>query len=199
MGLLQKKVAAVPAGGDVSEKRFGPIPISRNVMVWIRDILIALVIALIIMQFIRPTIVREHSMENTLHENDYIFLNKQAYRFGDVGRRDIVVVHSLLESADGSSKNLIKRVIGLPGDRVSIKDGGVNINGNRLDEPYTLDGYTEGEMEETVVPVDMLFLLGDNRQGSADSRDPRIGFVPEDMIIGKAIFRLFPIGDAGVL
>jgi signal peptidase I len=199
MGLLQKKTVEVPIGGGVSESRPRRIPINKNVLVWIRDILIALAIALVIMQFIRPTIVREHSMENTLHENDYIFLNKQAYRFGDVHRRDIVVVHSLLESADGTSKNLIKRVIGLPGDRVAIRDGGVYVNGNRLDEPYTLDGYTEGEMEEVVVPDGMLFLLGDNRQGSADSRDPRIGFVPEEMIIGKAIFRLFPIGDVGTL
>jgi len=172
---------------------------SRNVIVWARDILIALVVALIIMQFIKPTIVREHSMLDTLDPNDYIFLNKQAYFFGDVQRRDIVVFHSSLDAEDGTKKNLIKRVIALPGERVSIHDGGVYVNDNRLYEPYTAEGFTEGEMQEFIVPDGQLFLLGDNRQQSTDSRDPRVGPVPEDLLVGKAFFRIIPLKNFGVI
>ncbi|MDR0817564.1 MAG: signal peptidase I [Clostridiales Family XIII bacterium] len=172
---------------------------SKSVMIWSRDILIALAIALIIMQFIKPTIVRQQSMENTLHPDNYIFLSKQAYKLGDVHRRDIVVFKSDLEAGDGSNKNLIKRVIGLPGDRVAIHDGGVYVNGNLLNEPYTKDGTTEGTMDEIVVPEKELFLLGDNRQGSMDSRFAEVGCVPEDLLIGKAVFRLLPLKDIGPL
>ena len=170
---------------------------SRSVLIWARDILIALVIALLIMQFIKPTIVREHSMENTLHPSDYIFLNKQAYLFKDVQRRDIVVFHSTLDAGDGTKKNLIKRVIGLPGDTVAIHDGGVYVNGNRLNEPYTRDGYTAGEMAQVTVPDGMLFCMGDNRQQSTDSRDNRVGFVSEKLLVGKAVFRIVPLRDFG--
>jgi signal peptidase I len=172
---------------------------SRSVMIWSRDILIALAIAILIMQFIKPTIVRQQSMENTLHPDNYIFLSKQAYKFGEVHRRDIVSFKSSLEATDGTMKNLIKRVIGLPGDKIAIHDGGVYVNGNLLDEPYTKDGITEGEMDEIIVPDDMLFLLGDNRQGSMDSRNAEVGCVPEDLLIGKAIFRLLPLKDIGTL
>jgi signal peptidase I len=172
---------------------------SRNVLLWARDIIIALAIALIIMQFIKPTVVRETSMMNTLHPDDYIFLSKQAYRFGEVKRGDIVVFHSDLEGANGTTKNLIKRVIGTPGDTVAIRDGSVYINNVKLDEPYTKDGYTNGEMKEVTVPQDMIFVMGDNRQNSADSRDSRIGFVSQDLLIGKAFFRLYPFSGFGTV
>jgi signal peptidase I len=172
---------------------------SRNVLLWARDIAIALVIALILMQFIKPTIVREHSMEQTLHPNDYIFLSKQAYTFGDVRHGDIIVFKSHLENTDGTDKNLIKRAIGLPGDTIEIKGGYVYRNGEQLDEPYINEGTTEGEYPLTTVPDGELFVLGDNRQHSTDSRSPSVGFVPEDTLIGKAIFRLYPFDGFGTL
>jgi signal peptidase I len=173
--------------------------VSRGVLLWARDIAIALVIAIIIMQFVKPTIVREHSMLNTLNPNDYIFLSKQAYTFGEVKHGDIVVFHSQLEDSSGVKKNLIKRVIGLPGDTISISSGSVYRNGEALDEPYTRDGYTDGEMAEITVPENDLFLMGDNRQESTDSRNPDVGFVSEDTLVGKAVFRLFPIRDIGTI
>ncbi|MDR1953557.1 MAG: signal peptidase I [Clostridiales Family XIII bacterium] len=172
---------------------------SRNVLLWARDILIALAIALIIMQFVKPTIVRENSMMNTLHPDDYIFLSKQAYRFGDVKRGDIVVFHSDLESDDGTTKNLIKRVIGIAGDTIAMRDGFVYVNNVKSDEPYTRDGYTSGDMKEVTVPEGKLFVMGDNRQHSMDSRDPKIGFVSEDLLIGKAFFRLYPFDGFGTV
>jgi signal peptidase I len=170
---------------------------SKNLWVWIRDIAIAVVIAIVIMQFIKPTIVKEHSMEDTLHPNDYIFLSKQAYNFGEPKRGDIVVFRSSLESADGTTKNLIKRVIAVEGDTVGIHDGVVYVNDKALKEPYTKEGYTDGQMPEITVPQDDLFLLGDNRQQSKDSRDPSVGFIGVDKLIGKAVFRIFPFSNFG--
>ena len=167
---------------------------SRSVLLWIRDILIALIIALIIMQLIKPTIVKMHSMENTLHPNDYIFLSKQAYTFGEAKQGDIIV----FESTE-TEENLIKRIIGLPGDTVSISDGNVFVNEVKQDEPYTKDGTTAGEMEEITVPEGSFFVLGDNRQSSRDSREDSVGFVSEDKVIGKAFFRLFPFNSFGTL
>jgi signal peptidase I len=173
---------------------------SKNIWIWVRDIAIAVAIAIVIMQFIKPTIVKEHSMEDTLHPNDYIFLSKQAYTLGgEPERGDIVVFHSSLESEDGTTKNLIKRVIATEGDTVEIHDGTVYVNGDALEESYTKDGYTDGQMPEITVPEGDLFLLGDNRQSSRDSRDPSVGFIPEDEIIGKAVFRVFPFSGFGPL
>jgi signal peptidase I len=172
---------------------------SKNTWVWVRDIAIAVAIAIVIMQFVKPTIVKEHSMEDTLHPNDYIFLSKQAYAMGgEPERGDIVVFHSSLETDDGSgTKNLIKRVIAVAGDTVEIHDGVVYVNGEGLVEPYIKDGYTDGQMPEITVPEGDLFLLGDNRQSSRDSRDPSVGFISEDKLIGKAVFRLFPFSGFG--
>jgi signal peptidase I len=171
---------------------------SKNLWIWVRDIAIAVVIAIVIMQFIKPTIVKEHSMEDTLHPNDYIFLSKQAYNLGgEPSRGDIVVFHSSLESDDGSTKNLIKRVIAVHGDTVQIHDGVVYVNGKQVEEPYIKDGYTDGQMPEITVPEGELFLLGDNRQASRDSRDPSVGFISEKEVIGKAVFRVFPVSGFG--
>lgn len=169
-------------------------------MAWIRDILIAILIALIISQFITPTIVKQHSMDDTLNNNDYLIMWKLPYKFGaspDYG--DIVVFETDMETEEGDQKLLIKRVIAKGGDTVAIRDGVVYRNGQALEEPYTKDGYTNGGMDETEVPEGKLFLLGDNRVISVDSRDPSLGFISEDLIIGKAVLRLYPFNKIGGL
>ncbi len=166
---------------------------------WIRDIAIALVIGLLLTQLVKPTIVREHSMESTLHEYDYIILNRQAYLFNEPESGDIIVFHTDLVQANGKEKLLIKRIIGVPGDRISIADGKVYRNGEALDEFYTLDGYTASEMEEVTVPEDSLFVMGDNRQNSIDSRDGSVGFIRIDSILGKATVRLYPFDRIGLI
>ncbi|MBR0051419.1 MAG: signal peptidase I [Firmicutes bacterium] len=174
--------------------------LSENAKEWIKDILIAIVVAFLVLQFIKPTIVQEHSMENTLKPNDYLFIIKQSYRlFGDPQRGDIIVFHSVLTTADGAEKLLVKRIIALPGDTICITGGVVYVNGEPQDEPYTKDGYTGTEMEEVTVPEGQLFCMGDNRQNSRDSRDPLIGFVDEDDVLGKAVLRLFPFSKFGGL
>ena len=169
----------------------------KNALILLRDIVIALIVIIVILQFIKPTIVFEHSMENTLHPEDYVFLAKKAYVFGEIEHGDIVVCESILVDDRGVQKNLIKRVIGIPGDVIMIQDGAVYLNGERLDEPYTKDGVTRGEMAPVTVPPGAYFLLGDNRDVSMDSRNARIGFITEDKIKGKVFFRLFPLSNAG--
>ncbi|MBO4990764.1 MAG: signal peptidase I [Firmicutes bacterium] len=169
---------------------------SEDLKEWIKDIGVALVVGLLLIQFIKPTIVKEHSMEPTLQENNYIFLSRQAYTlFGEPERGDIVVFHTDLRTVDGKEKSLVKRIIGLPGETVSITGGVVYINGEPLEEDYTLDGYTNTELEEVVVPEGELFCMGDNRQNSIDSRDSSVGCVPIDQIIGKAVLRLYPFNE----
>ena len=169
----------------------------RSTLLLLRDVAIAFVVILVVLQFVKPTIVFEHSMENTLHPEDYVFLAKQAYNFGDVEYGDIVVFASTLIDDTGMQKNLIKRVIGMPGDIIEIKDDSVYRNGVRLFEPYTKDGYTNGELAPITVPPDSYFVLGDNRQQSRDSRSAEVGFIMKDQLMGKVVFRLFPISHAG--
>lgn len=173
--------------------------LSDNAKEWIKDIGIAVVIAVVILQFIKPTIVQEHSMENTLQPNDYLFVSKQSYKLfgGEPQRGDIIVFHSSLTTASGKEKLLVKRVIAIPGDTISITGGVVYINGDPTEENYTKDGYTDTEMAEVTVPEGSLFCMGDNRQNSADSRDSRIGFVDESLIMGKVVFRLLPFSKIG--
>lgn len=166
----------------------------------IRDIAIALVIVLIITWFIKPTIVKESSMQPTLYQNNYLLLNKQAYRFGTEHRGDIIVFKSNLEGDNGTKKLLIKRIIGLPGDVLTIADGDVYVNGTKLNEPYTLEqNVTEGAIKDFKVPAAHLFVMGDNRQVSIDSRYPEVGCVPEKDVLGKAFLRLYPFNKIGGL
>lgn len=172
--------------------------LSEDMKEWIRDISISVVCALVILTFFKPTIVKQHSMENTLQENDYLFVSRQAYRlFGDPQRGDIIVFSSELTTEKGQNKNLIKRIIGLPGDTIAIKNGKTILNGEEIDEPYTRDGITMGDMKEVTVPEGKLFVMGDNRQNSADSRSPSVGMVDMKTIMGKAVFRLFPFSKMG--
>jgi signal peptidase I len=166
---------------------------------WIRDILIAVAVALIIMQFVKPTIVKEHSMEPTLFEYNYIFLSKQQYTFTNVKNGHIVVFHTDMQTEDGDEKLLIKRVIAVPGDTLAITGGAVYLNGEALEESYIKEPYTGGYVEEMTIPDGKVFVMGDNRQSSLDSRSPDVGLISEDAIIGMAFFRLFPLKEFGPL
>ena len=165
---------------------------------FLKDLIIAVFIAVVIIQFIKPTIIKESSMQPTLYENDYIFLSKQAYNlFGDPEYGDIIVFHSDIESENGKKKDLIKRIIGLPGDVISVTDGVVFRNDEVLKESYTMEDYTTGQVMEYEVPDGMMFVMGDNRRVSLDSRSEDIGAVAMDDIMGKAVWKVYPFKDFG--
>jgi len=170
----------------------------KGSLLLLRDIGIAVAVLILILQFYKPTIVFEHSMEDTLHPEDYVFLAKKAFVFGEVKHGDIVVFESDLMDERGGPKSLIKRVIGLPGDKIEIIDDVVYRNGAVVSEPYIKDGTTPGTVS-VEVPQGAYFVLGDNRQVSMDSRNAAVGFVTMERIKGKVIYRLFPLSTAGVI
>ena len=171
----------------------------------IKDIIIAVVIVLAVTAVIKPTIVKESSMLDTLQENNYLFVNKLAYKFKDhPDRGDIIVFRSdLTNDEDGSKKLLIKRVIGVEGDEISFENDQVYRNGELITEDYIFQeepeyrGYPNGST--FTVGEDEIFAMGDHRSVSLDSRSPDVGMVQEDSVVGKAFVRLFPFNEIGLL
>lgn len=159
----------------------------------IKDIIVAAILAAVVISFVRPTIVKQTSMQDTLNPNDYIIMYRRAYSGDKEPKRgDIVIFKSELQDENGKNKLLIKRVIGLPGDKITINDGKVYINDKEYDESYLKDGYTTGSVNNFKVPKGEYFVMGDNRVVSIDSRYSEVGCVKKDAIKGRAILRLFP-------
>ncbi|MDO4834810.1 MAG: signal peptidase I [Bacillota bacterium] len=171
----------------------------------LKDICIALIIVLAISFVIKPTIVKETSMEDTLYENNYLIVNKLAYLNREHPQRgDIIVFKSDLINPDtGKEMLLIKRVIGIEGDVLSFKDNEVYRNGKLLREDYIMDempevrDYPNGQTFE--IGNDEVFTMGDHRSVSRDSRDAGVGMVKEEEIVGKAFIRLFPFSEIRLL
>ncbi|MDR1183324.1 MAG: signal peptidase I, partial [Coriobacteriales bacterium] len=167
----------------------------RLFLVALRDMLIAVALLVLLLQFFSPTVVREHSMENTLKENEILYIARAAYWFGEPQHGDIVVFHITLPDGSGDGKTLVKRVIGVPGDRITISGGVVYRNDRPLDEAYVKGGMTLGDLNDLEVPEDSYFVLGDNREVSNDSRNADIGFVDKSQFRGKVMFRIFPLSE----
>ena len=166
---------------------------------------LAIVLYLVITTFIVQTFrVEQTSMQNTLQSGQHLLIDKLTPRFDDYSRGDIIVFHP--NGAAGETP-YIKRVIGVGGDRVQIGDGRVFINGVLLDESaYTYPA--PGQNEPTVaknagsewdVPEGQLFVLGDHRQRSTDSRNLSVGLVDTDDVVGRAWLRFFPLDTLGIL
>ena len=166
---------------------------------FIKDIAIALVIVIAITLIIKPTIVKESSMEPTLYENNYLFVNKLAYLTKDhPDYGDIIIFKSDIDKDDGSGKKiLIKRVIAVENDVVTVSEGNVYRNGIKLDESYTLEGFTSGDIKDYAVPENEVFVMGDNRENSKDSRSEDVGLVNESDILGEVMIRLLPLNKIG--
>lgn len=128
-------------------------------------------------------------METTLSDGNYILVDKLTYQQNDLQRGDIVIFRFPLDT----KQELLKRVIGLPGDVVSINEGQVSINGASINEPYVSEKATY--TGEWTVPKGEYFVLGDNRPNSSDSH--AWGFVPHENIIGKAVWIYFPPPNFG--
>lgn len=169
----------------------------NGILSLVRDLIVVGLIAIVIISLVKPIVVQKTSMEPTLTQNDYLIISRQAYTlFGDPKRGDIIV----FPHDTGEVEELyIKRVIGLPGESITIEGGNVYINGALLAEDYTMDGVTPGNIREYQVPAGTVFVLGDNRLVSIDSRSEEVGCVEISSITGKALLRIYPFGSFGGL
>ncbi len=164
-------------------------------MNFLMDILETLILAVVLFVGINAVSARIRvdgaSMEPTMHHNELVVVNRLGYRFGLPERGDVIVFHFPRDP----EQEYIKRVIGLPGDRIAIANGVVMVNEHPLDEPYISapPRYTG----DWTVPADYLFVLGDNRNLSSDSHE--WGMLPLDYVIGKAIFIYWPLSEMGTI
>lgn len=191
------RAAAEQRSGSRAKRRQRRLLLTENAKIIVKDIIIACVLTLLLATFIRPTVVRETSMEPSIEPGDYLLMSRQAYRFGELERGDIVIFNSELKLDEDHNKLLIKRVIALPGDRISISGGTVYINGEALYEDYIAEGGTPGYVEEFTLKEGQIFVMGDHREVSVDSRS--LGPIDEDCVVGRAVFRLWPLSGFGPL
>jgi signal peptidase I len=199
------------------EKPRGPWAFLRELPVLL---LVAFVLALLIKTFlVQAFYIPSASMEPTLQVGDRVLVNKLVYRFHPPRRGDVIVFEDptpgpeddqgalpafwdwLTEGLGVSSnpeKDFIKRVIALPGETIEVKSGDVYIDGRKIDEPYLHPFKDESDFEPVKVPPDSLFVMGDNRANSNDSRRS-LGFIPYDKVVGKAFVIIWPPSRIGWL
>ena len=162
---------------------------------WVRDMVIAVAVSAFIILFLyQPVRVEGTSMLPQLEDQDRLFIDKIAYRVGEIHEGDVVV----FEYPRDHSKSYIKRVIGLPGDRLRIDHGRVYVNDRRLPEPYVpLRFEDDRSVAEMTLPPHEFWMMGDHRSISSDSRD--FGPVDRSLIYGKAVFVYWPMEQVGVV
>jgi len=179
--------AAPPAAGAPA------FSFPRELRAWARDLFLALGLAMVIIIFLyQPVKVEGTSMAPLLSDQERIFINKFVYRFEPIARGDVVVFWYPLDR----SKSFIKRVIGLPGEYIEVRQGRVLVNGKRLMEPYVPPQFADsGSYGPITVPVDEYFVMGDHRVSSNDSR--MFGPVENKYIYGKAVFAYWPVDHFG--
>src|SRR5712692_1564758 len=170
-----------------------PFSFREELRSWARDLLVAVAMAAVIIVFLyQPVKVEGTSMVPLLSDQERIFVNKFVYRFEPIERGDVVVFWYPLDH----KKSFIKRVVGLPGETVEIREGRLYVNGALLAEQFVpreyLDSSTFGPQQ---VPQDQFFVMGDHRSSSNDSRV--FGPVPRDAIYGKAVFAYWPFDHFG--
>ncbi|HZT29047.1 MAG TPA: signal peptidase I [Bryobacteraceae bacterium] len=166
-----------------------------HTVAWVRDLALSVVLAVVLIVFIyQPVKVEGTSMMPSLTDQERIFINKFAYRWGleSIQRGDMVVFWFPRDT----SKSYIKRVVGLPGDTVEIRDGDVYVNGKVLEEDYVPSQYRDHQtLAPVTVPANAFYVLGDHRSSSNDSR--AWGTVERKYIYGKAVFVYWPLDKLG--
>jgi signal peptidase I len=182
-----------PIDPPIGERRGRLSPGARAFVDWVVVVSVALLVAFFVRTFVLAHFVVEgSSMYSTLATGDRVFVNKMSYRLHDPNRGDVVVLH---EVTGASERDLIKRVIALPGESVEMSNCQVKIDGRTLLEPYldpevvTLNNCGQN-FEPLLVPDDHVFVMGDNRGGSQDSR--AIGPIAEDDLVGRAFVVFWP-------
>lgn len=216
----ERDEAATYTKAEPAEKR----PLARSLRRWTRELADTIILAILIFLAVRATVqnfqVEGASMEPTLQTSQYLLVNKAQYWeinletlnkfipfidpgddpthfiFGGPGRGDVIVFVAPNSVPGQPKRDFIKRVIGLPGETIEVRDCTVFIDGEPLDEPYVLERPRSAYGPETV-PPDHYFVLGDNRNNSSDSR--KIGMVPKENIIGKAWVTYWPFPAFGLI
>lgn len=188
--------------GQENEKNKKRSPLSYIVEFGIYLVMILLCIFWVPEHVIQRTVVDGSSMRETLHDGESLLVEKVSYHFSDPDRYDIVVFYPYGKSGDKEKDEYyVKRIYGLPGETVQIKGNEIYINGEVIADDYAKDGTIDeaGIAEEPVtLSEDEYFVLGDNRGGSKDSRDPEVGLVKRKNIAGRVIFRIWPLKKFGV-
>lgn len=180
----------------------------KEFLEWLKSFAVALLIVFLFKMFFGTTVVYSTSMYPTLIEKDVLLLQKtQSVERGDIVSfkskltltdediRSLNVVQKLFVSKD-TQKTLIKRVIGVPGDSIEVKDGIVKINGEIVNEPY-VSSENAGEVHILAIPEGQYFMMGDNRAVSLDSRSDLVGLIEEKDLVGKVLVRLWPVPKIG--
>ena len=162
----------------------------RNVS-FLLYIALVVLIALTVRSFIaEPTRVDGDSMIPTLVHNEDMFVEKMSYWFEDPMRGDIIICFY-----PGYTESCVKRVIGLPGETVEVRDGVFYINGNALDESAYWNDTIIGDMNPVTVGAREVFVVGDNRNGSKDSRNPSVGCIPYAKVVGRVVAVVYPFNE----
>lgn len=157
-------------------------------------IVLSLIIFLLMRQVVQNYRIESHSMEPNFTEGQFILVNKLAYVLGQPERGDVLVFHN----PGNHDEDYIKRIIGLPGDSLAIHDQHVYINNQLLDEPYIQNMIRSGEqLGPITIETDHLFVMGDNRPNSSDSR--RFGQLSEELVVGQAWLRVWPFDKWGLI
>ncbi len=179
------------------EKKKVNIPVIKEIITWMIEIAIVLVIAFVFVSYIamRTSVVGQ-SMMPTLENKQEILVNRFLYYITDPKPNDVIV---FLPNGNEKSHYYVKRVIGVPGDTVQIQDGMVFVNGEPFAEAVETAAILDGGLaqEELLLGDDEYFVLGDSRNNSEDSRYANIGNVKKEYIIGKAWFIVSPYEDIG--
>ncbi len=162
----------------------------RNVS-FLLYIALVVLIALTIRSFVaEPIRVDGDSMIPTLVHNEDMLVEKMSYWFSDPQRGDIIICYY-----PGYTESCVKRVIGLPGDTVEVRDGKFYINGKELDESAYWDGEIIGDTAPLVIDARHVFVVGDNRNGSKDSRNPSVGPIPYAKVVGRVVAVVYPFDE----
>ena len=185
---------------DIKDVKISKLP---NFFKSLKEAFIYLIISLIIVIAIRLYVVQHvrvegTSMEPTLHDGQHLLLEKLSYKFKEIERFDIVVFQPFYDESDTF---YVKRVIGLPGETVQIRDNIIFINDKPLEDIYGADAFTEGKMAESRIQLgdNDYFVLGDNREVSKDSREEDVGLLNKESIIGRVWISLYPMDKIGFI
>lgn len=193
---MEPDIAA--AADDPAEHDSGREGALRNTIEWIAIIVGAIAVALVVKTFlIQAFYIPSESMFPTLTEDDRVLVNKLSYQLHDVNRGDLVVFERPPNEPDSEVKDLIKRVVALEGETIEERDGALYIDGEPLDEPYLEPAVESRNLTRMVIPQGHVFVMGDNRGSSRDSRF--FGPIDEDLIVGRAFVKVWPLPDLELL